>query len=180
MWAEPSPTSFSATWRRGALAIHKVSTTPDDPSRGVMTGIRELCAENGVDPGEIHYVFHGTTTATNAVLENKGARAGMITNEGFRDIIHIAPPPARRALFDHAGTALAEPAAGQAPLPQDGAGPPACRRPARSWMPLDEAAVRQRRDGAARRRASNRSPSASSSPTSTRRTRTAPRRSSKR
>src|SRR5687767_10563336 len=74
----------------GALAIHKVATTPHDPSQAVMTGIRELCAENGVDPGEIRYVFHGTTTATNAVLENKGARAGMITNEGFRDIIHIA------------------------------------------------------------------------------------------
>jgi N-methylhydantoinase A len=74
----------------GALAIHKVSTTPQDPSQGVMTGIRELCSENGVDPRDIRYVFHGTTTATNAVLENKGARAGMITNEGFRDIIHIA------------------------------------------------------------------------------------------
>ena len=74
----------------GALAIHKVSTTPQDPSQGVMTGIRELCADNGVSPGDIGYVFHGTTTATNAVLENKGARAGMITNEGFRDIIHIA------------------------------------------------------------------------------------------
>jgi N-methylhydantoinase A len=73
----------------GDMAIHKVSTTPDDPSRGVMTGIRELCAANDVDPAEIDYVFHGTTTATNAVLENKGAKAGMITNEGFRDILHI-------------------------------------------------------------------------------------------
>ena len=54
-----------------------------------MTGIRELCADNDVDPADIDYVFHGTTTATNAVLENKGARAGMITNEGFRDITHI-------------------------------------------------------------------------------------------
>lgn len=74
----------------GDIAIHKVATTPDDPSRGVMTGITELCAANGVDPTSIDYVFHGTTTATNAVLENKGAKAGMITNEGFRDIIHIA------------------------------------------------------------------------------------------
>jgi N-methylhydantoinase A len=73
----------------GEVAIHKVSTTPDDPSRGVMTGIRELCANNGVDPSQIDYVFHGTTTATNAVLENKGAKAGLITNEGFRDITHI-------------------------------------------------------------------------------------------
>ena len=74
----------------GALAIHKVSTTPEDPSLGVMTGITELCAANAIDPGAIDYVFHGTTTATNAVLEHKGAVAGMITNEGFRDITHIA------------------------------------------------------------------------------------------
>lgn len=73
----------------GALGIHKVSTTPDDPSRGVMEGITALCAMNGVAPGEIEHVFHGTTTATNAVLEGKGARTGMITNEGFRDILHI-------------------------------------------------------------------------------------------
>nr|WP_207632988.1 hydantoinase/oxoprolinase family protein [Devosia aurantiaca] len=73
----------------GDIAIHKVSTTPDDPSRGVMTGITELCAANNVAPSSIDYVFHGTTTATNSVLENKGAKAGLITNEGFRDIIHI-------------------------------------------------------------------------------------------
>jgi N-methylhydantoinase A len=72
------------------VAIHKVSTTPDDPSRGIVQGITEICRDNGVAPGEIDYVLHGTTTATNAVLEHKGARAGMLTNEGFRDIIHIA------------------------------------------------------------------------------------------
>jgi len=73
----------------GDIAIHKVSTTPDDPSRGVMLGITELCAANDVEPSSIDYVFHGTTTATNSVLENKGAKAGLITNDGFRDIIHI-------------------------------------------------------------------------------------------
>ena len=74
----------------GAVAIHKVSTTPDDPSRAILQGVRELCAENGVAPDTIDYVLHGTTTATNAVLENKGARTGMVTNQGFRDIVHIA------------------------------------------------------------------------------------------
>jgi N-methylhydantoinase A len=73
----------------GQVEIHKVSTTPDDPSRGVLQGVMELCAAAGVPAGEIDYVFHGTTTATNAVLEHKGVVAGMITNEGFRDIIHI-------------------------------------------------------------------------------------------
>src|SRR5581483_2724987 len=74
----------------GEVAIHKVSTTPDDPSRGIIQGITEICSDNGVELGEIEYLLHGTTTATNAVLEHKGARAGMLTNEGFRDIIHIA------------------------------------------------------------------------------------------
>ena len=74
----------------GELSVHKVATTPADPSLGVMTGIAQLCDEAGVAPSAIDYVFHGTTTATNAVLEHKGARTGMITNEGFRDILHIA------------------------------------------------------------------------------------------
>jgi N-methylhydantoinase A len=72
------------------VAIHKVSTTPDDPSRGILHGIAEICRDNGIAPADIDYLLHGTTTATNAVLEHKGARAGMLTNEGFRDIIHIA------------------------------------------------------------------------------------------
>ncbi len=71
------------------VIIHKVPTTGDDPSRGVMTGILELCERNGVDAADIDYVFHGTTIATNAILEYRGAEAGMITTKGFRDIIHI-------------------------------------------------------------------------------------------
>jgi N-methylhydantoinase A len=74
----------------GQVAIHKVSTTPDDPARGVTQGIAEICRDNGVTASDIDYVLHGTTTATNAVLEQKGARCGMLTNEGFRDIVHIA------------------------------------------------------------------------------------------
>ena len=72
------------------VAIHKVSTTPDDPSRAIIQGVSEICVDNKVAPGEIDYVLHGTTTATNAVLEHKGAVTGMVTNDGFRDIIHIA------------------------------------------------------------------------------------------
>jgi N-methylhydantoinase A len=74
----------------GTLAIHKVSTTPDDPSRAILQGVNEICVENGVSPDSIDYLLHGTTTATNAVLEHKGARTGMVTNKGFRDIVHIA------------------------------------------------------------------------------------------
>jgi N-methylhydantoinase A len=74
---------------KGSIATHKVSTTPDDPSDGVMQGIVEICRDNAVEPSRIDYVFHGTTIATNAVLENKGALTGMITNDGFRDVLHI-------------------------------------------------------------------------------------------
>jgi N-methylhydantoinase A len=73
----------------GRIAIHKVPTTPEDPARGVIDGIRALAAAAGVALADIDFVFHGTTTATNAVLEHKGARTGMITNAGFRDILHI-------------------------------------------------------------------------------------------
>jgi len=70
-------------------AIHKVPTTVDDPSRGVMQGVLELCRSVGADPASISHLYHGTTIATNAVLEYKGARTGMITTKGYRDIIHI-------------------------------------------------------------------------------------------
>jgi N-methylhydantoinase A len=75
---------------RNEVAIHKVSTTPEDPSRGVMQGVLEICNANKVPPQDIRYLFHGTTIATNAILEHKGAVCGLVTNEGFRDIIHIA------------------------------------------------------------------------------------------
>ncbi len=73
----------------GTSTIHKVPTTPEDPSEGVLNGILQLCERAGVAPGDIDHVLHGTTTATNAVLEYDGARTGMITSENYRDIIHI-------------------------------------------------------------------------------------------
>ena len=74
----------------GDVDIHKVSTTPEDPSMGVLQGIEALCRKCQIQGRDIDFVMHGTTTATNAMLEHKGARTGMITNQGFRDIIHIA------------------------------------------------------------------------------------------
>ncbi len=71
------------------VAIHKVPTTPDDPSRAVIQGMCEICERFGVDRGAIDHVLHGTTIATNAVLEYKGASTGMVTTEGYRDILHI-------------------------------------------------------------------------------------------
>jgi len=72
-----------------ATDIHKVPTTPDDPSIGATEGIVALCSRNDIDPASVDHVFHGTTIATNAILEHDGARTGMITTEGYRDIIHI-------------------------------------------------------------------------------------------
>ncbi len=75
----------------GQVAIHKVSTTPRRSVTRHHAGHRARSAATTASrPGDIDYVLHGTTTATNAVLEHKGARAGMVTNQGFRDIIHIA------------------------------------------------------------------------------------------
>jgi N-methylhydantoinase A len=71
------------------LAIHKLPTTAPDPSEGVLSGIRGLCFREGILPQQVDYLFHGTTVATNAMLEHKGARTGMITTEGYQDIIHI-------------------------------------------------------------------------------------------
>ena len=79
-----------ANMQTAQQVIHKVPTTPHDPSVGVLQGVVELCALAGVNPGDVRYVLHGTTTATNAVLEHKGAKTGLITNDGFRDILHIA------------------------------------------------------------------------------------------
>ncbi len=68
---------------------HKVASTPDDPARAFMRGVSEICDTAGVGLGAIDHIFHGTTVATNAALQYRGARAGMITTRGFRDIIHI-------------------------------------------------------------------------------------------
>jgi N-methylhydantoinase A/oxoprolinase/acetone carboxylase beta subunit len=74
----------------GTVLVHKLPTTPEDPSQGTVDGIRELTAEAGESPGALDQVFHGTTIATNIVIEHNGARVGMITTEGYRDILHIA------------------------------------------------------------------------------------------
>ena len=71
------------------FAIHKVPSTSPDPSVGVIDGVRELCSRENVDLSVIEHLFHGTTVATNAILEHKGARTGMLTTRGYRDIIHI-------------------------------------------------------------------------------------------
>ena len=74
----------------GQILVHKLPTTPDDPSQGTVQGIRELTALAGTEPSDLEQVFHGTTIATNIVIEHDGAQVGLITTEGYRDILHIA------------------------------------------------------------------------------------------
>ena len=69
--------------------IHKLASTPDDHSRAGVQGILALCEKAGVSLGEVDLILHGTTVATNTLLEGKGATVALITNEGFRDILHI-------------------------------------------------------------------------------------------
>ena len=68
----------------------KTPSTPSDPSQGVLTGVRRICDEAGIGVGELRNILHGTTVATNAVLESKGARVGLITTQGFKQILHLA------------------------------------------------------------------------------------------
>jgi N-methylhydantoinase A len=73
----------------GQTGVHKISTTPDDPSRGVVAGLTALCDKYAIPRDTIDVVFHGTTIATNSILEHDGAVTGMITTGGYRDILHI-------------------------------------------------------------------------------------------
>ena len=68
----------------------KVPSTPEDSSIGVLNGIEKVCGTANVNPGEITHVMHGTTVATNTILEGKGARVGLVTTEGHRQVLQIA------------------------------------------------------------------------------------------
>lgn len=69
---------------------HKTASTPHDSSEGILTGVQAITEKAGVPAEDIAYFLHGTTVATNAVLEGKGARVGLVTTEGYRDIMQIA------------------------------------------------------------------------------------------
>ena len=73
----------------GSLQTKKISSTVDDYSRAILTGLNTVLRASGLAPAEIAEVRHGTTVASNAILERKGARTGLIATEGFRDILEI-------------------------------------------------------------------------------------------
>ncbi|XRQ10488.1 hydantoinase/oxoprolinase family protein [Actinomadura welshii] len=68
----------------------KTASTPEDQSQGVLNGIRKVCEDAGIDLTEVAHVLHGTTVATNAILQGKGAKVGLVTTEGFRQVLQIA------------------------------------------------------------------------------------------
>ena len=73
----------------GNLKHFKHSSTPDDPSRAIVSGILHVLTEDCIKPEQVSYLAHGTTVATNALIEKKGARLGLITTKGFRDLMEI-------------------------------------------------------------------------------------------
>ncbi|MBI4012344.1 MAG: hydantoinase/oxoprolinase family protein [Candidatus Rokubacteria bacterium] len=74
---------------RGRVRFGKVLTTPADPLRGLLDGLRAVLADAGVPPSGLAHVLHGTTLITNAVIERKGARTALVTTEGFEDVLEI-------------------------------------------------------------------------------------------
>ncbi|WP_445657891.1 hydantoinase/oxoprolinase family protein [Achromobacter sp. NCFB-sbj8-Ac1-l] len=85
---------------RGVVHFHKVPSTPQDPSEAIATGIGQMLADHGVSPSQVSHVGHGTTVATNLIIERKGARVGLITTQGFRDVLEIGRQT-RPHLYDY-------------------------------------------------------------------------------
>ncbi len=73
----------------GTVEIRKVASTPDDYSRGIADGLAALVTDLGIDPAAIADIVHATTVATNTILEFKGAKTGLVTTRGFRDILEL-------------------------------------------------------------------------------------------
>lgn len=86
--------------RTGDTQVDKVSTTPHNPSEGVLNGIRKLLA-NGIDPAQIGFFGHGTTITTNALLEMRGSRTGLLVTDGFRGIQEVQTLARDGNLFDY-------------------------------------------------------------------------------
>ena len=74
----------------GEIHTAKVPSTPDDSSIGVMNGVERVCGNAGIAPSEISQVMHGTTVATNTVLTGSGAKVGLVTTRGYKQVLQIA------------------------------------------------------------------------------------------
>ena len=86
--------------RDGRLSFYKVPSTPSDPSEAIEAGLRQMIEVFGYDPAEVAYLGHGTTVATNTVIQRTGARTGLLTTKGFRDVLELGRQ-ARPSIYDY-------------------------------------------------------------------------------
>ena len=121
----------------GGRTTAKVLTTFAAPEAGVMNGVRAILAAAGLAPSDIQLVIHGTTLATNAIIERKGARTALVTTEGFRDVLALGNE-SRYDQYD-LNIVLPEPLV---PRHLRLTVPERLDRQGRVLLPLDEAAVR--------------------------------------
>ena len=84
----------------GLIIYHKVPSTPADPSEAIQKGVAEMLDAHGVKPAEVGHFGHGTTVATNMVIERRGSTTGLITTKGFRDVLEIGRQ-VRPHLYDY-------------------------------------------------------------------------------
>ena len=84
----------------GSLHYFKVPSTPADPSRAIQAGLVHLLAQHGISGDELTHVGHGTTVATNMVIERRGSRTAVLTTKGFRDVLEIGRQ-SRPHLYDY-------------------------------------------------------------------------------
>ena len=124
---------------RGAAQVStKVLTTQDAPERGVLEGVRAALERAGAAPGDVGLVIHGTTLATNALIERKGARTALVVTEGFRDSVEMA----HENRFEQYDISMDRPP----PLVPRWLRWPVCERMSargEPLIPLDEASVRE-------------------------------------
>ncbi len=73
----------------GEFFVHKTPSTPDNPARAIVDGLKTACAARGLDPKRIVRLEHGTTVATNCLIQRRGGKVALITTGGFRDLLEI-------------------------------------------------------------------------------------------
>ncbi len=73
----------------GAVRLHKTPSTPDDPARAILSGLRDMASRARIDLGKLTRLSHGTTVGTNTLIQRRGGRVGLIVTAGFRDLIEI-------------------------------------------------------------------------------------------
>src|SRR5215831_7820473 len=123
--------------RSGHVTVWKVASTPADPSHTVAQAVAEALARVGAKASDVSYFGYGTTVATNALIQHRGAPTGLITSDGFRDLLEIGRqkrPELYDLQADKPPTLVARPLRHEVPerLRHDGS----------VETPLDEAAVR--------------------------------------